>query len=61
MHKFFVDPSFIESENIKITNDDAHHISKVLRLKENDEIIVCDKNGSDYYCLVQSISKDEVI
>ena len=61
MHKFFVEPSAIDEDSIKICGDDAHHISKVLRLKEDDEITVCDKNGHDYYCSIKSITKDEVI
>lgn len=61
MHKFFVEPSAIDEDIIKICGDDAHHISKVLRLKEDDEIIICDKNGQDYYCSIKSIAKDEVI
>ena len=60
MHKFFVDPSSVEADIIKIRGEDSHHISRVLRLKEDDEVIVCDKNGIDYYCSVKSIEKDEV-
>jgi len=61
MHKFFVDPSSVGEDSIKICGDDAHHLSKVLRLKEDDEIIVCDKNGHDYCCSIKSVTKDEVI
>lgn len=60
MHKFFVEPSFIEEDIITICGDDAHHISKVLRLKEDDEIIVCDKSGTDYHCAIKSITSSEV-
>ena len=60
MHRFFVEPSCIEDDIIKICGEDSHHISRVLRLKEDDEIIVCDKNGIDYYCSVKSVGKDEV-
>ena len=40
MHKFFVDTSCIEKDIITIQGDDAHHIFRVLRLKEDDEIVV---------------------
>lgn len=60
MHRFFADPHSIGGDTIKISGDDAHHISKVLRLKEDDEIIVCDKCGTDYYCSIKAIEKDEV-
>ncbi len=60
MHRFFVDASSICEDSIKICGDDAHHMSKVLRLKEDDQVIVCDKCGTDYYCSIKSISKDEI-
>lgn len=61
MHKFFVDAASISEDSIKICGDDAHHISRVLRLKEDDEIIVSDSLGKDYYCTLKSISANEVI
>ncbi len=60
MHKFFADASSIGEDSIQICGDDAHHISKVLRLKEDDEIIVSDKEGKDYYCSLKSISPTTV-
>jgi len=60
MHRFFADSDFIKEDIIIITGDDAHHISKVLRLKEDDEIIVCDKEGTDYYCSIKAVTKDEI-
>lgn len=60
MHRFFTDRNSICGDTVKISGDDAHHISKVLRLKEDDEIIVCDKEGTDYCCSIKLISKDEV-
>lgn len=60
MHRFFTDCNSICDGTVKICGDDAHHISKVLRLKEDDEIIVCDKEGTDYHCSIKLISKDEV-
>jgi 16S rRNA (uracil1498-N3)-methyltransferase len=60
MHRFFADHDFIKEDRIFITGDDAHHISKVLRLKEDDEVVVCDKQGTDYRCSIKAITKDEV-
>lgn len=60
MHRFFADRDFIKEDRIFITGDDAHHISKVLRLKEDDEVVVCDKQGTDYLCSIKAITKDEV-
>ncbi|MBO5743821.1 MAG: 16S rRNA (uracil(1498)-N(3))-methyltransferase, partial [Clostridia bacterium] len=60
MHRFFTDRNSICGDTVKISGDDAHHISKVLRLKEDDEIIICDKEGTDYHCSIKLISKDEI-
>lgn len=60
MHRFFTDLSSIKDDKVFISGDDAHHISKVLRLKEDDEIIVCDKAGTDYLCSIKTIEKDMV-
>lgn len=60
MHRFFTDASHINNGVINITGDDVSHITKVLRLREGDEISVCDKQGTDYICTVADILKDAV-
>lgn len=58
MHRFFVEPSSISEDSINISGNDAHHISKVLRLKEDDDVVVCDEFGNEFYCSIKSITKD---
>ncbi len=60
MHRFFIDSSAEGCEEITITGDDVVHITRVLRLGEGDEIIVCDSAGYDCLCQVVHTSKDEV-
>lgn len=51
MHRFFVDKQNIQEENdviIVTDSDDVKHIAKVLRLKEKDEIEICDANNNEY-------------
>ncbi len=60
MHRFFVDVSTDGIDEICITGDDVAHIVKVLRLKEDDEITVCDSDGRDCVCSISSVSKNEV-
>lgn len=59
MHRFFALP--LNEDLIKITNEDAKHINKVLRLSIGDEVIVCDGKGTDYICSISSIDKNEVL
>ena len=48
MPRFF----FINKENDKfyLDKEDSKHIIKSLRMKEGDNITICDKNGYDYEC-----------
>ena len=50
MSKFFVDKCQVFVDNITVTGTDVNHISRVLRMREGDEIKICDKEGTDYYC-----------
>ena len=59
--RFFVDPEQVFENSISIFGDDVKHISKVLRLRINEEITVCDKCGNDYECSLQEISSDKVV
>lgn len=60
MSKFFVDKCQVFVDNITVTGTDVNHISRVLRMREGDEIKICDKEGTDYYCEIESIEKDSV-
>lgn len=61
MHRFFAHKDLISSNTIKIIGDDASHILKVLRIKNGEEIIVCDGEGTEYLCVIDSIEKKEVL
>ncbi len=60
MSKFFVDKCQVFVDNITITGTDVNHISRVLRMREGDEIKICDKEGTDYFCEIETIEKDSV-
>lgn len=63
MNRFFVDPGQVKllENQITIVGDDLRHISKVLRLKVDDRVEVCDGAQMDYICKIQSISKDNIL
>lgn len=44
-----------------ITGEDVNHVKNVLRLKENDELIVSDGRGRDYHCRISGITNEEVV
>lgn len=59
--KFFVGNEQIQDGKIMIIEEDVNHIVNVLRLKEQDEIQVCDKdNGITYQSEIVEILKERV-
>src|SRR5690554_2798674 len=55
MHKFFTDE--IEDSVAIVSGDDHKHLSRVLRLKEGDSVIINDLNGVDYLGQIETIEK----
>lgn len=42
MQRYFVEPNQFVGEHIVVTGEDAHHIVRVMRMKEGDKVIVSD-------------------
>lgn len=62
MQHFFVEPSQIAGNEIRITGADVGHIRKVLRMKEGEELSV--GNGADdteYRCQIEYFTEKEVV
>lgn len=61
MYNFFVDNSQINEKKVVIENQDAKHISTVLRMRIGEEITVCNKeDGNKYLAKIESITKEKV-
>ena len=52
MVRFFVTPEVLEPDNLFLTGENAQH-AKVLRLKANEEVLVCDGQGREALCRIQ--------
>ncbi|MDE0040630.1 MAG: 16S rRNA (uracil(1498)-N(3))-methyltransferase [Candidatus Poribacteria bacterium] len=48
MHRFYVPPSDISSDTIRIRNPERHHLLNVLRLKPGDNVQIFDGEGASY-------------
>lgn len=59
MTRFFITPEEIQTDDIILTGDNAAH-AKVLRLKAGEQVLVCDGQGSECVCTVDSICAAEV-
>ena len=53
MTRFFVDPQEMMADSICLSGENAAH-AKVLRLKAGEEVMVCDGQGNECLCRVES-------
>ncbi len=60
MSRRFFAASPITSENATLTGQDAQHLSKVMRAKVGDEVIVFDGSGAEFSARVEKIGRSEV-
>ena len=62
MDRFFVEPEHLnlDDKTLYIDGEDVKHISKVLRYGQGDDIEVCDSNGHEYICRIESIDKTRI-
>lgn len=56
MPKFFVEPGDIGERSISLTGEDAVHVAKTLRMRQGEELTVCDGENTDYRCRIVSLS-----
>jgi len=59
MHRFFVDPQDLLSEEVPLTGDVYHHLAKVLRLAVGAEIFLLDGTGNVCLCRILEMGKRE--
>ena len=50
MPRFFIRQEQIEDDVVNILGEDAHHISRSLRMAAGEMITVCDMQGNEYDC-----------
>jgi len=61
MHRFYVEQDLIRDNYISIIGSDVNHIKNVLRLRQGDEIVICNGQGKDYYCIINRVSDNEIV
>lgn len=60
MAKFFVNPEDVIDDKISIKGGDVNHIKNVLRLPIGREIIISDRQGHEYECIIKEINVESV-
>lgn len=58
--RFFVDADTVEGSVIVLDGESAQHISRSLRMTVGQRIVVCDKTGNEYECVLDSFTADSV-
>ena len=61
MPRFFVRRDQIDNGRVTILGDDAHHISRSLRMAAGESITVCDMQKFEYECSLSEFLPDRVI
>ena len=59
MTRFFVEPAQLQPEFLVLTGENAQH-AKVLRLKNGEEVLVCDGEGRECLCTVSDVSTGQI-
>lgn len=60
MANFYINKAAIKENTATITGDEAKHISKVLRMKKGDNVVLCDGEGWFYDAVLSSFSETSV-
>lgn len=60
MTRFFVSSDDMIMAQILLTGENAAH-AKVLRLKQGEQVLVCDGKGQECLCTVKSLQNGEVV
>lgn len=61
LRRFFVKPEGFNNNSIIISGDEHNHLKNVLRLKEEEQIIVVCGDGYDYYANLKNVGKNATI
>lgn len=60
MPRFFISKEAVSDGRAIISGDDAHHISRSLRMRVGEKLTLCDGVGTDYHCEISSVSDKAV-
>ena len=62
MQRFFVKTEQIKGKKVEITGKDVNHISKVLRMKKEEEIQICNEETKKaYIAKIEKIETEKII
>ena len=60
MHRFFLPPDRTRGDVLALSQEDAHHAARVLRVQIGESVVVLDGAGGELACVVASAGKRDV-
>ena len=60
LHRFYLPPAHCGGEVLRLDGQEARHALRVLRLKSGDEAMVLDGAGNEFFCEVETVSRDSL-
>jgi 16S rRNA (uracil1498-N3)-methyltransferase len=60
MHRFYLSPNQTQSPILTLSDGEAHHALHVLRVRENERVVVLDGAGHEFLCEIQRLERDAV-
>src|SRR5262245_18104731 len=60
LHRFFVDPALLDGERVALAGVQAHQISRVLRLKVGDRVVLVDGTGHEHRVQLNEVRSSAV-
>jgi 16S rRNA (uracil1498-N3)-methyltransferase len=60
LHRFYLPPSDCRGDVLLLDGREAHHASRVLRLKPGDDALVLDGAGNELVCVVETAARDRL-
>jgi 16S rRNA (uracil1498-N3)-methyltransferase len=60
MQRYFLSNQHFNDEYVMIDGDEARHISRVMRMREGDQVICCNGEGVCFVCRLEDVSPEKV-
>lgn len=61
MPKFFIDKCGIAEGRATLAGEKAVHITKSLRMSAGERVTLCDGEGTDHFCVIESVGREVVL
>lgn len=60
MQRYFLNAKDFQDDHVHITGEDAHHITRVMRMSTDDQVVCCNESGKCVIVELTHVEKDHV-